>query len=79
MALSDRRVYDWDEFRSRLVNEIARGDESPYYESWLAAFEQLLLARALVSVAELDARTAEYASGERSDEDDDHDHDHEHH
>jgi nitrile hydratase accessory protein len=83
VALSDRRVYDWDEFRSRLVDEIAaaeaQGVESTYYERWLAAFEKLLVARGLVTPDELDARAAEYASGERDDDDhDEHDHDHDH-
>jgi nitrile hydratase accessory protein len=82
VALSDRRVYDWEEFRSRLVDEIAaaeaRDADSTYYELWLSAFEKLLVARGLVGLSELDARTSEYASGER---DDDHDHDdhHSHH
>jgi len=87
VALNDRRVYGWDDFRARLIDEIATaeacGAESGYYERWLAAFEKLLLDRGLVTSAELDARTAEYASGERTDEDHDHDHDdhaeHEHH
>jgi nitrile hydratase accessory protein len=87
VALSDRRVYDWDDFRARLVDEIAAADaggaDSSYYERWLAAFEKLLVSRGLVTPAELDARTAEYASGERTDEDHDHDddddHDHDHH
>ena len=76
VALSDRRVYDWGDFRTRLVDEIAVDAESAYYESWLAAFEKLLLARGLLDRAELDARTDEYASGMRTDEDDDHDHEH---
>jgi nitrile hydratase accessory protein len=75
VVLSDRRVYDWEEFRARLIEEI---DKQPtYYESWLAALEKLLLARGVVSASELDLRTAEYASGER--DDDDHDHDDDHH
>jgi nitrile hydratase accessory protein len=77
VALSDRRVYDWDEFRSLLIDEIAAadasGDESTYYERWLAALERLLVARGLVNASELDERTADYASGNR--DDDDHDHD----
>jgi nitrile hydratase accessory protein len=84
VALSDRRMYDWDEFRSRLVEEIAAADaahpDSSYYERWLAAFEGLLVARGLVTPTELDTRTAEYASGERTDEDHDHaDDDHHEH
>jgi nitrile hydratase accessory protein len=73
VALSDRRVYDWDEFRSQLVAQIAASGDSSYYECWLAAFENVLLAHGLVTPAELDLRTQEYASGQRSDEDHDHD------
>jgi nitrile hydratase accessory protein len=80
VALSDRRLYDWEEFRQRLIGEIAQADAggaaTSYYERWLAAFESLLVGRGFVMPAELDERTAEYASGER---DDDHDHgEHEH-
>jgi nitrile hydratase accessory protein len=71
VALSDRRLYAWDDFRARLVEEIAAADacgaESTYYQRWLVAFEALLTARGLVTTAELDARTEEYLSGERED------------
>jgi nitrile hydratase accessory protein len=81
VVLSDRRIYDWDDFRARLIDEI--GAQPTYYESWLAALEKLLVARGVVTASELDSRTAEYASGERDDDDhdhddDDHDHDHDH-
>jgi nitrile hydratase accessory protein len=80
VALSDRRMYDWDEFRSKLVDEIAAADacgaDSTYYERWLAAFEKLLVARGVLSSVELDARTTEYATGERDDDHDHDDHDH---
>jgi nitrile hydratase accessory protein len=83
VALNDRRAYHWDDFRSRLIDEIATaeacGAESTYYERWLTAFEKLLVERGLVSPAELEARTAEYARGERTDEDHDHDEDHAEH
>jgi nitrile hydratase accessory protein len=82
VALSDRRLYEWEEFRSRLIAEIADADacgaESTYYERWLAALERLLLAREVFSAPELDKRTAEYAAGERDDDDHEHDHDHDH-
>jgi nitrile hydratase accessory protein len=72
VALSDAQCYAWDEFRERLIGEIATADaqgrDNRYYERWLASFEQLLLAKGLLSEAELAARTAEYASGEREDE-----------
>jgi nitrile hydratase accessory protein len=73
VALSDRRLYAWDDFRARLVEEIAAADacgaDSTYSERWLAAFESLLTARGLLTTAELDARAQEYLSGERDDED----------
>ncbi|HEY3081968.1 MAG TPA: nitrile hydratase accessory protein [Chloroflexota bacterium] len=80
VAMTDRRHYHWDDFRDRLVAEIAEGDAagaaSAYYERWLAAFESLLLARGLVTAAELEARTAACAA----EPEDDHDHDgHDHH
>jgi nitrile hydratase accessory protein len=72
VALNDRRVFPWDEFRDRLIVEIAAaeaaGTSSSYYERWLASFESLLVARGLVSGEELEARTSEYASGERDDD-----------
>jgi nitrile hydratase accessory protein len=77
VALNEQGVYAWREFRDQLVEQIraadAAGDESTYYERFLAAFEKLAVAKGLVQPEELDARTEEYASGVRSDfEDDDH-------
>jgi nitrile hydratase accessory protein len=45
----------WDEFRSRLVAEIARAPERPYYESWLAALELLLCERGVIEERQLGA------------------------
>lgn len=53
VALCEQGLYTWDEFRDRLIAEIAAGEqkthdapthssEPSYYESWLAAFEKLL-------------------------------------
>jgi nitrile hydratase accessory protein len=71
VALNDRRLYDWDEFRDRLIAEIAGADRagsaSTYYERWLAAFERLLVERGLLDPADLATRTAEYESGARDD------------
>jgi nitrile hydratase accessory protein len=39
----------WDEFRLRLIAEIASDSERPYYESWLAALECLLVELCVVS------------------------------
>ncbi|HEU5422863.1 MAG TPA: nitrile hydratase accessory protein [Nitrolancea sp.] len=80
VALSDCHHYAWDDFRSRLIGQIAAaeraGVESSYYERWLAAFEELLIGRGILDREELDARTAEYASGMH---DDHHGDSHQHH
>jgi hypothetical protein len=39
----------WDEFRLRLIAEIDGDPERPYYESWLAALERLVVERGAVS------------------------------
>jgi len=59
VALSERGVYPWDEFRDRLVERVASGSQR-YYESWLEALESLLVARGLVAADELAARAAEF-------------------
>ena len=41
LGLVDALGLEWDEFRGRLVEEIAAAPERPYYESWLAALERL--------------------------------------
>jgi nitrile hydratase accessory protein len=43
----------WDEFRSRLIAEIAAQPERPYYESWLSALERLLRERGVLAAEEL--------------------------
>jgi nitrile hydratase accessory protein len=45
----------WDEFRSRLVAEIADDPERPYYESWLAALERLLCERGVIDAGQVHA------------------------
>lgn len=71
VAMADSQRYDWEEFRQRLIAEIgtadAAGSDSTYYQRWLAAFERLLLEKALVSPEELSARLAQFESGERDD------------
>jgi nitrile hydratase accessory protein len=67
VALSDNQHCEWDAFRDRLAAEIAaaeeHGDDSGYYERWLASFERLLLDTGLLTADELDTRTAEYTAG----------------
>jgi len=48
----------WDEFRSRLIAEIAADGERPYYESWLAALERLLHERGVLGEEQLRALAA---------------------
>jgi len=81
VALNEQGLYAWREFRDQLVDEIraadSTGEDSTYYERFLAAFEKLAVDKGLVNAGELDARTEEYASGARSDfEEEDHDHPH---
>lgn len=80
VAMNEDGLYSWREFRDRLVEEIAAVGEdatgATYYEQWLASLEKLAIQRGFVTPEEMDARTEEYASGER---DDDHDDDHDDH
>ncbi len=64
VALNEGGAYRWEEFRERLVQQIARG-RGAYYERWLEALESLLLAKGLVTAAELEERSAEYRALER--------------
>jgi nitrile hydratase accessory protein len=79
VALNERHVYHWDDFRAQLVASIAAaeasGDEGGYYEQWLAALESLLVARGLVTRGELDARTAGLVAAQEQEL---HGHDHHH-
>lgn len=70
-SMHDGRHFEWDEFRDRLIEEIAHADregvESSYYERWLDAFERLLVEKSLLSRDEVVARLAEFESGRRDD------------
>lgn len=74
VALNEKDLYEWREFSSQLASEIATAEQnnnpSNYYSRWVASLEELLIDRSLISREQLDARTAEYASGIH----DDHDH-----
>jgi nitrile hydratase accessory protein len=69
MALHAQGRFDWEEFRSRLIAEIAawertHPDGAPYryYERWLAALESLLTATGLCEPTALDAAAEELAA-----------------
>jgi len=64
-------LFDWNEFRDELIEEIAEADreksDSTYYERWLEAFEHLLIQKGLVSEQELAVRLDEFETGQRDD------------
>jgi hypothetical protein len=45
---------DWEPFRVRLIAAIAADEERPYWESWTAALEELLLTTGLLSAGDLE-------------------------
>ncbi len=63
VALCEQGYYKWDEFRDRLIAEIASAEHnqagSTYYERWLAAFETLLAEKSLLTKEEMEARTTQ--------------------
>ena len=69
VALNEAGVYAWRDFSQGLAAETAaleaQGAAASYYERWLEALEKLAIARGLVTLDELDARTAEYAFSAR--------------
>lgn len=69
VALCESGLYDWDEFRERLIGEIssadARVDTSTYYERFLAALEHLMLDKGVCVRDEIDC----YANAQSRDED----------
>ena len=72
VAMDESGVYDWADFRDRLVAETQaderHGGRTGYYERWLRALERLSLDRGLVTSAELEARTAACAEAGPEDE-----------
>ncbi len=55
VALTEKLGLPWDAFRSRLMDEIAKDPQRPYYESWSAALESMVVALDLTTPAALDA------------------------
>src|ERR1700674_3237743 len=67
LTLSAGGQFSWDEFRDRLIAEIAQADAAairdghgtsdshrgPYYECWLAALEKLMREKALLNAEEI--------------------------
>lgn len=55
VAVVDRLGVPWDAFRHRLMDEIAKDPDRPYYESWSAALEAMVIALELTTSEALDA------------------------
>jgi nitrile hydratase accessory protein len=71
VALHERGVYEWEEFRQGLIAHIAQAERRPgafsYYEVWLQTFEALLARKGLVTPTELEETTYQFEFGERDD------------
>jgi nitrile hydratase accessory protein len=57
VALTEKLGLPWDDFRHRLMSAIADEPDRPYYESWAAALESLVLSLDLATRASIDAAT----------------------
>ena len=57
VALVEKLNLPWDEFRVRLMDAIAEDPHRPYYESWSAALESMVIDLALTTPTALDAAT----------------------
>ena len=69
LALSERGLFQWEEFRRHLIAEIGSWDRGhpdgegySYYARWLAALEALLEEKVLCATAALDERSRELAA-----------------
>jgi nitrile hydratase accessory protein len=87
VALSERRVLEWEEFRERLIAEIGAWEAEhatdpaarwSYYERWLASLERLLLDDGLLADDEIAARVTLLEELDEHEHDDDGHHHHEH-
>lgn len=73
VTLTDDHADDtltWQEFQSRLVEEIdtdqqAGDPETVYYRQWLTALEQLLVEREILDPGDLTTRVEAFENGER--------------
>lgn len=69
MLLHRAGLFEWDDFRALLIEEIGAwearhpdGQGWSYYERWQAAFEKLLAAKGLCNTEELDSKSTALAS-----------------
>ena len=61
IALCDAGVIEYEEFRVRLIGEIAHHPDE-YWTSWSEALEELLVARGVCDPDELSARAQAFAA-----------------
>ncbi|WP_078427410.1 nitrile hydratase accessory protein [Alkalihalobacterium alkalinitrilicum] len=69
----EKRYSTWEDFRSRLIEEIQAWEKSEkkedtewnYYEHWLSALERLVLETGLLNKHDVDTRTNEFLTGKR--------------
>jgi len=58
VALCERGLFTWDEFRDQLITEITaadnRGSHTNYYERFIAALEHLLAAKDICLTSEIE-------------------------
>jgi nitrile hydratase accessory protein len=54
LAVVERLGLEWTEFQQRLIVEIGAHPDAPYYDSWLAALEALVLDHGIASPTELE-------------------------
>ena len=62
VAVVEKLDLPWDTFRRRLMTEIARDPQRPYYDSWTAALESMIVELDLTTPAALDAAPTERAT-----------------
>lgn len=73
IALFEQKHYDsWDDFRLRLMKQIALWENTAenksdwnYYEHWMGALEQLVVDNGILDEREISARASEFLKGER--------------
>ena len=73
IALQENGLYDWEEFRKLLINQIKQWQSNPtanrrewnYYERWITSLEQLLIKKGIITRKELEQRTHEFETGLR--------------
>lgn len=86
LSLHEAGLFEWDEFRQLLIDEIARWERAgsaagpaagpwSYYGRWARAFERLLADKGVCAPAEVEARHIAFA-GREAGHDHHYDHDH---